>query len=591
MKKYNKEKTSLKNIINKSYKIIKDYKKSYFLIILFCILAAIFNSLAPYILGFAPDSLYNSLSKDISFDITYITKILMIVLFCYLMDAICTYFKSYLSSELGQKIGYELRKKIIFKVNKIKLSKLDTMKKGDIISNITNDIERLTDNLTGIIPDLIYNISLIIGISIMMFVLDITLGLISILVIPITYIILSYIVSKTQKYFELNQKAIGSVNAFVEESVSNNDVIKSFNEEDYFIKKFNKVSKKLANYGFKSSFYSSLAVPLNKALGNFNYLIVVCIGAIRVINGQLRFGAIQSFMQYLKDFNKPMNVISQVTSNLQMAIATIDRISEILSLEEENNGYIDDITFNSSIEFKDVSFGYVKGKPVLKNFNLKINKGERVAIVGKTGTGKTTIVNLLMGFYDNYEGQILIDGVSIRDLDKTSYRKLISMVLQDVWLFEGSIKDNIIFDTKISDNKLSTVLYKSKISYMIDGLPGELNFLINEETDNISYGEKQLLTIARALVTDPQILILDEATSSVDTRIEYAINASMNTLMNNKTSIVIAHRLSTIIGSDKILVLKNGQVLEMGTHKELLKNKGYYYELYTSQFDLNEEKN
>lgn len=584
------KKPSFKEITSKIYRIIKGHRKTYILIILFCIISAIFNSLSPYFLGYATDSLYSSVTKKTLIDMPYITKILLIVLACYIIDATCTYLKSYLASELGQKIGYDLRKQLISKINRIKLSKLDTMKKGDIISKITNDVERLTDNITGVIPDLVYNFSLIFGVVVMMFVLDPLLAGITILVVPITYLLLSFIVKKTQKYFELNQKAIGNVNAFVEESVTNNDIIKSFNEEKYFINKFNNESSTLAEYGFKSSFYSSLAVPFNKALGNVNYLIIVSIGAIRVINGKLRLGAIQSFIQYLKDFNRPMNVITQVISNLQMAMATVDRVCEILDLDEEENGEIGDISFNSSIEFKNVSFSYKKGKEVLKNFNLKINKGEKIAIVGKTGAGKTTIVNLLMGFYDNYEGQILIDGISIRDIDKKEYRKLVSMVLQDTWLFEGTIKENIVFDKHISDNKLSTILSKSKILHMIEGLPGELNFCINEETNNISMGEKQLLTIARALVADPEILILDEATSNVDTRIEYLINHSMSTLMKNRTSIVIAHRLSTIIESDKIIVIKNGSILESGTHKELLKNKDYYYELYTSQFDINENQ-
>lgn len=582
-------KISPKSILKKSYRLLKGHKKTYALIILFCILAAIFNSLSPYILGYATDSLFNSITNSLPFNMRYIIKILLLVLFCYVMDAVCTYFKSFLASELGQKIGYDLRNKLISKINKIKLSKLDTMKKGDIISKLTNDVERLTDNLTGIIPDLIYNLSLIIGSIVMMYILDPLLASIAMISIPLTYILLKQIVKKTQNYFELNQKAIGNVNSFVEETVTNNDVIKSFNEENYFIKKFNKESKQLAEYGFKSSFYSSLAVPFNKAIGNFNYIIVVCIGAIRVINGKLRIGAIQSFMQYMKDFNKPMNVLSQVISNLQMLIATIDRVCEVLDMEEEDNGEMDDVIFNSTIEFKNVTFGYTKDKKVLDNFNLTINAGEKIAIVGKTGVGKTTIVNLLMGFYDNYEGQILIDGISIRDLNKQEYRKLISMVLQDTWLFEGTIKDNIIFDKKISDNKLRTILSKSKLLHMIESLPDGLNFTINEETDNISSGEKQLLTIARALVQDPKILILDEATSNVDTRIEYLINNSMNTLMKNKTSIVIAHRLSTIIESDKIIVMKDGKILETGTHKQLLKNKGYYYKLYSSQFDLNED--
>ena len=583
------KKPSVIEMFKKVQHITKDYKRTYFLIVVICILAALFNSIAPFFLGLATDSLYESFTNELSFDMLYILKILLIVFGCYILNAICTYYKSYLSSELGQKIGYDLRRKLVSKINKIKLSKLDKMKKGDIISKITNDVERLCDNITQIIPDLVYNFSLILSVVIMMFIIDPLLALLTITVIPITYLLLSIIVNKTQNYFELNQKAIGNVNSFVEESVTNNDVIKSFSEEEYFSLKFNEESKTLAEYGFKSSFYSSLAVPLNKALGNINYIIIVCIGAIRVINGELRLGAIQSFIQYMKDFNKPMNTIAQVVSNLQMAIASVDRINEVLSFEEEENGYIDDIKFNSCIEFQNVTFGYEKNKPVLKDFNLVINKGEKIALVGKTGAGKTTIVNLLMGFYDNYEGKILIDGVSIRDIDKTSYRKLISMVLQDTWLFEGTLKDNIVFDSKISVNKLENILSRSKILHMIEGLPGELNFEINEETNNISAGEKQLLTIARALVADPQILILDEATSNVDTRLEYLINHSMSNLTKDRTSLVIAHRLSTIIESDKIVVLKNGQILEMGTHKQLLKNKNYYYELYSSQFDLNEE--
>ena len=576
-------------MVSKTFKIIKDYKKHYILIILFCLLAALFSALAPYFLGYATDSLYDSIKSGSAFNYAYIVKVLMIVLSCYIIDAVCTYFKSYMSSKLGQEIGYDLRRKLINKINVTKLRRLDSMKKGDIISKITNDVERLTDNITEIIPELVYNISLIIGVTIMMFILNTKLALLTIIAIPVTYFLLSFVVKMTQSYFELNQKAIGNVNSFVEESVTNNDVIKSFNKEKYFNKKFDKESKTLAEYGFKSSFYSSLAVPFNKAIGNLNYIVIVCVGSISVIKGNMRLGAIQSFIQYMKDFNKPMNVIAQVISNLQMAIASVDRVYEILDLEEETEGKIKTFTFNDSIEFKNVTFSYVEGKTVLNNFNLKIKKGEKIALVGKTGAGKTTIVNLLMNFHGAYTGQILIDGVDIRDIDKTQYRKLISMVLQDTWLFEGTIKENIVFDKRISDEKLSKVLSKSKILHMIEGLPGGLNYEINEETNNMSAGEKQLLTIARALVQDPEILILDEATSNVDTRLEYLINHSMNSLMKNRTSIVIAHRLSTIVESDKIVVIKNGQILEAGTHKELLKNKGYYYELYSSQFDLNEE--
>ena len=582
-------KPSFKETITKTYKLIREHKSSYILIILFCLLAALFNSIAPYFLGYATDSLYNSVKDKLPINTDYIIKVLIIVLVCYLVNAICTYFKSYLASELGQKIGYELRKRIINKINRIKLSKLDLMKKGDIISKITNDVERLTDNITEIIPDLVYNLALIVGVIVMMFVLNPFLAILTITVIPITYILLSYIVRKTQVYFELNQRAIGSVNSFVEESVTNSDIIKSFNKEKYFNNKFNKESKNLAEYGFKSSFYSSLAVPLNKFIGNINYVIIVGVGAIMVINGKLRLGAIQSFIQYMKDFNRPMNTIAQVISNLQMAVASIDRVYEILEMEEEKDeGTISDFEFKNAIEFKNVTFSYVKGKDVLKNFNLKINKGEKLAIVGKTGVGKTTIVNLIMRFYDTYEGEILIDGVNLRDIKREAYRDLISMVLQDSWLFEGSIKENIVFNKRISDERLNSVLSKSKITHMINSLPGGLGYEINEETDNMSQGEKQLLTIARALIVDRDILIMDEATSNVDTRLEFLINNSMKKLMEDKTAIVIAHRLSTIINSDRIIVLRHGKIHESGTHEELMGKRGYYYKLYTSGLDIDE---
>ncbi len=582
-------KPSFSETISKTFKIIKEYRLSYVLIIIFCLLAASFNSIAPYFLGYATDSLYKSVKDVLPIDLEYITKVLLIVLGCYVINALCTYFKSYLSSELGQKIGYDLRKKIINKINRIKLSTLDQMKKGDIISKITNDIERLTDNITEIVPDLVYNVSLLIGVIIMMFIISPFLALLTITVIPITYILLAYIVRKTQNFFELNQKAIGNVNSFVEESVTNSDVIKSFNKEKYFNNKFNRVSSELAEYGFKSSFYSSLAVPFNKFIGNLNYIVIVGVGSILVIRNRLRIGAIQSFIQYMKDFNRPMNTIAQVISNLQMAVASVDRVYEILSLpEEKDEGTINNFSFKDKIEFKNVTFGYVKGKDVLKNFNLTIHKGEKIAIVGKTGEGKTTIINLIMRFYDTYTGEILIDGVNIRDYKREAYRKQISMVLQDTWLFEGTIKENIVFKRKISDQKLNKSLADSKIKHMINSLPGGLSYEINEETDNMSQGEKQLLTIARAVVDDSQILILDEATSSVDTRIEYLINSSIKKLMKDKTSIVIAHRLPTIINSDRIVVIKHGNIIESGTHKELLKNKGYYYKLYTSGFDIDE---
>ena len=583
-----KKRTSFKKTLYKILSIMKDYKKDYMIIIFFCLTSAIFSSLSPLFLGYVTNSLYDSVINDLSINYSLIFKLLVIILICYLIDAVSSYARDYMSSSVGQKIGFDLRKKLVDKLNTTKLKKLDSMKKGDIISRITNDVESITDNITEVIPELIYNVSLIIAVSIMMFTLSPLMAFIIMISIPINYILLSFVVKKSQKYFKLNQAELGNVNAFIEESITNNDVIKSFNKEKYFEGKFDVISSKLRDYGYKSSFFSSLSVPFNKFIGNLSYIVIVCIGSVSVIKGNIKIGTIQSFIQYMRDFNRPMNIIAQIISNIQIAISSIDRVYEIFNLEDEENGTIKEFSFEKSIEFRNVNFSYKKNKPILKNFNLVINKGDKVALVGKTGAGKTTIVNLLMGFYTNYEGEILIDGVELKTIDKHIYREYISMVLQDTWLFEGTIKENIVYNKKISEEKLSKILSKSKILHMINSLPGGLDFTVNEEVNNISEGQKQLLTIARALVADPKILILDEATSNVDTRLEYLINHSMNNLMKNRTSLVIAHRLSTIVESDKIVVIKDGVIKEQGTHNELLENKGYYYKLYSSQFDINE---
>ena len=584
MKKKEKKAPSFKEMIVKTISITKGYRNTYILIIMFCLLAAIFSSLAPYFLGYATDSLYKSLKLNTGFNVPYIVKILLIVLSCYVIDAVCTYMKSYLSSKVGQEIGYDLRQKLINKINVTKLRTIDGMKKGDIISKITNDVERLTDNITEIIPELVYNVSLIIGVIIMMLILDVKLALLTIIAIPVTYILLSFVVKRTQKYFELNQSAIGNVNSFVEESVTNNDVIKSFNKEKYFNKRFDKVSSELADYGFKSSFYSSLAVPFNKMIGNLNYIVIVCIGSINVIKGNMRIGAIQSFIQYMKDFNRPMNVIAQVIANLQMAIASVDRINEILALPEEENGTIKEFTFNNSIEFKNVTFGYVEGKKVLNNFNLKINKGEKIALVGKTGAGKTTIVNLLMKFYEVNSGEIKIDNMPISNLTRENIHDLFIMVLQDTWLFEGTIRDNIKFNKdNVTDEEIWNALKVVGVDHFVKSLPKTLDYKLGDN-ESISAGQKQLLTIARGMIKDSPFLILDEATSSVDTRTEELVQEAMDKLTEGRTSFIIAHRLSTIKNADLILVMKDGNIIETGNHDELIKQNGFYAELYNSQF-------
>ncbi|MEG2458120.1 MAG: ABC transporter ATP-binding protein, partial [Bacilli bacterium] len=463
------------------------------------------------------------------------------------------------------------------------------MKKGDLISRVTNDITTLEDSISEIIPGVIYNIVLMIGTLIMMFYISFTLSIISVLIIPVSIIVLSLFVKKIQKYFDLNQKQLGEINSFIEQSITNQNVISSFNKEKYYNEEFENVNDELYIYTFKSTLYSSCAGPIMSFLSNFNYILVIGIGAFNVIKGSLQIGGVQAFIGYIKSFTRTVTDMANSLLNIQLSFASAKRIFEILDIENEVEGEIKELTLKDSIIFKDVCFSYKKDTPILNNLNLTIKKGQQIAIVGTTGAGKTTLINLLMRFYDIDSGSITIDNKNINELNKDTLRSKIGMVLQNTWVFEGNIKENLLFDKVLTEDSFEKLIEDSKIRHLISSLPGGINYKINEEASNISDGEKQLLTIARALAYNPEVLILDEATSNVDSRLEYILNASMKKLMKNRTCLIIAHRLSTIVEADKIVVLENGSIIEEGTHSYLLAKKGAYYNLYNSQFGLIDE--
>lgn len=552
------------------------------MVFIFSIVAALLSVVTPYLLGLITTSLFDSFKNKISINYDYIMKVIILLIILSILFSIASYIKSYIAAKISQKLSYNLRSDLIEKIQKIEFKKIEKYKKGDILSRITNDIESINNFFTEAIPELFYHGVYMIGVIIMMIYIDIKLSLIAFISIPLVFFILSLIIKKAQKYFELNQKTLGEVNSIVEESITNNNIIKSFNTEKHFNKKFKKINTDLKEYNYKSSLYSGVAMPVINFVNNLNYAIIIGIGAYFVIKGVIKIGEVQAFTKYMNEFSRPLAMLGEILGSLQSTAASTNRVFNILNKREEKDGDIHTINTPNEIIFKNVDFSYKKDTKVLNKLNFSIEKGKQTAIVGKTGSGKTTIISLLMNYYSVDKGEILFDNININDIEKETLRNKISMVLQDTWVFRGTIKDNITLNKNTTKEELDDVLEKSYVKHIINSLPNGINFEINEETNNLSEGEKQLITIARALLSNPKILILDEATSNVDSRIEYVIHKSMKNLMKNRTSIVIAHRLSTIINSDKIIVLDKGKIIETGTHKELLNKKGYYYKLYNS---------
>ena len=576
---------------------LSKYKIGLIVVIIFAIGSTIFTIVGPKILGNATTEIFNGLVSKLSggsgIDFGKIAQIALLLLGLYLLSAIFSFVQGFTMTGIAQKLTYRIRNDIVAKINRLPMNYFDKGTNGEVLSIITNDIDTLSMNLNQSITQIITSICTIIGILIMMFSISWQMTLISLVILPIAAVVVKIIVGRSQKYFSRQQEYLGHVNGQVEEIYGGLTVVKAFNAEDKVVNTFDKANDELYRSAWKSQFLSGLMHPVMNFISNIGYVGVAVAGGYLAINGTITVGNIQSFIQYNKQFTQPINQIAQISSMLQSMVAAAERVFEFLEEPEEvvtAKGNIDTSKLKGNVEFKHVKFGYNPDKIIIKDFSAKVKEGQKIAIVGPTGAGKTTMVKLLMRFYDVTDGEILVDGHNVKDFDRGELRKMFGMVLQDTWLFGGTVKDNIKYSKEdATDDEVIQAAKAAHVHHYIKTLPKGYNSVINEESSNISAGQKQLLTIARVILADPKILILDEATSSIDTRTEVQIQAAMDNLMKGRTSFVIAHRLSTIKNSDLILVMNQGDIVEQGTHEELLAKGGFYADLYNSQFDEEEE--
>lgn len=580
--------TSLKKLI----KSLFPYKKGIIIVFIFSILSTLFTIVGPKVLGNATTELYNGVVRKLNnagnIDYTKLHTILLTLLILYIISAIFNYIQGIVVAKISAKYTLELRKKINRKMEKLPLKYFDKKSHGEVLSLITNDIDKISQNLSNTLTETVTCIIAVLGMLIMMFSINVTMTLAIIIILPICMILTAIIASKGQKYFTLRQEGLAKVDTKVEEMLRNHNIVKVFNSEDKILKEFNKENDLLADSTWKSNFIGGIMHPIMMLIGNLSYVVIAFLGGLFVIQGKITVGNIQSFITYAKNFTNPIGSLASIMTELESMIAASERVEDYLS-EEEEKKVENPVPLNNvqgNITFDHVKFGYDENKIIIKDFTAHIESGKKIAIVGPTGSGKTTLVKLLMRFYDVNSGNILIDGVNIKEVERTSLRKNIGMVLQDTWLYSGTIMENIRYGRlDATDDEVITSAKEAQVHHFIQTLPDSYNLEINEETSNISEGQKQLLTIARAILKNPKILILDEATSSVDTRTEELIQKAMDTLMKGRTSFIIAHRLSTIKNADLILVLKDGDIIEQGTHEELLKKNGLYKSLYSSQFE------
>lgn len=582
-----------KGTIKKLWGYLSKYKITLIIVVLFTIASTIFSVVGPKILGNATTELFNGVISKYTggagINFTKIGKILLFLLALYICSAIFSYIQGIIMTNISQKLAYRLRKEVSKKINKLPMKFYDNKTHGEILSVITNDIDTLSQNLNIEATQVISSVTTIVGILIMMFSIDWIMTLVALLTLPLSIVIIAFIMKKSQGYFKSQQDYLADVNGEVEEMFSNQSVIRVFNAESKMISKFEYDNNKLADVAWKSNFVSGLMHPIMNFVGNLGYVVIAILGSYFAIIGRITVGNIQSFIQYTKNFTNPIAQIAQISNMLQSMVAASERVFEFLDEEEEkekNKEFIPTNKIDGSVEFKNVKFGYNQDKIIINDFSAKVKPGQKIAIVGPTGAGKTTIVKLLMRFYDLNSGEILVDGHNINDYRKEDIRGLFGMVLQDTWLFNGTIMENIRYGKlEATDDEVIEACKMAHVHHFIQTLPDGYNMMLNEETTNISGGQKQLLTIARAILADPKILILDEATSSVDTRTEILIQKAMDKLMEGRTSFIIAHRLSTIKNADLILVMDSGDIVEQGTHEELLKKNGFYAKLYNSQFE------
>lgn len=582
-------KTAMKRLLN----YMKRYRLQLVVMMVFAVGSTIFNIVGPKVLGKATTELYEGLVSKISggagIDFGKIGEILLFALGLYLISSTFSFIQGFIMTGISNQVTYNLRKDISVKINKIPLKYFESRTHGEILSRITNDIDTLQTSINQSFTQLITSVTMLIGVLIMMLSINVYMTVAAILILPISMMIIGKVMKHSQKYFQQQQKYLGEVNGQVEEIYSGHNVVKAFNKEEDVIREFEKTNEKLYTTGWRSQFFSGMMMPIMQFVGNLGYVMVALLGGFLVIKEKVMVGDIQAFFQYIRNFTQPIQQIAQVTNMLQSSAAAAERVFEFLDEEEEDQTVenpVDITTIEGNVEARHVAFGYQPEHLIIHDFSGDVKAGQKVAIVGPTGAGKTTMIKLLMRFYDVNSGEILIDGHNIKDFNRTQLRELFGMVLQETWLFHGTIMENIRYGRlDATDEEVIAAAKAAHAHHFIMSQPGGYQMVLNEETSNISQGQKQLLTIARAILADNKILILDEATSSVDTRTEERIQAAMDNLMKGRTSFVIAHRLSTIRDADLILVMKDGDIIEQGTHQSLLEADGFYANLYNSQFE------
>ena len=594
-----------KGSIGKLARYMSEYKLALVFVVIFAITSTVFNIIGPKLMGNAITEIFNGIiakvngTGDVNFDT--LGAILLLLIGFYLISSICSFIQGWLMTGVSQKVSYRLRKELIAKINRLPMNYFDRSTNGEALSRVTNDVDTLAQNLNQSITQLVTSITTIIGVLVMMLSISPLMTLVAILILPVSLALVLIVVKISQKYFKSQQEYLGHINGQVEEVYGGHNIIKAFNREERVIKDFDEANDILYKSAWKSQFFSGIMMPVMTFVGNLGYVGVAVLGGLLAANGTIMVGDILSFIQYVKNFTQPITQMAQVSSMLQSTAAAAERVFEFLAEDEEeqcakehamltdtsgNTRNVTTLDITGDVTFEHVRFGYTPEKIIINDFSANVKQGQKIAIVGPTGAGKTTIVKLLMRFYELNGGRILIDGYDIADFDRSELRELFGMVLQDTWLFKGSIKENIRYGKlAATDDEVIAAAKAAHVDHFIRTLPGGYDMELNEEASNVSQGQKQLLTIARAILANNKILILDEATSSVDTRTEIQIQKAMDNLMKGRTSFVIAHRLSTIKDADLILVLKDGDIIEQGSHEELLEKNGFYAELYNSQFD------
>ena len=582
-----------KGSMAKLFRYMGRYKFRFILMFVFAVAGTVFNIWGPKILGKATTELFSGLVAKVNgtggINFEKIAMILLGVMILYLASSCFSFIQGFVMTGISNDVTYNLRKDISKKINRLPLNYFESRTNGEILSRVTNDVDTLQMSLNQSMTQLITSVTTIIGVLFMMLSINVWMTLAALLILPVSMVIINFVMKHSQKYFRDQQNYLGKVNGQIEENYGGHNVVKVFNKEQDVVAEFEKDNKKLYESAWKSQFFSGMMMPVMQFVGNLGYVMVAFLGGIFTIKGSIEVGDIQSFFQYIRNFTQPIQQIAQVVNLLQSSAAASERVFEFLEEPEEQQTAENPVSVKNltgDVQFEHVSFGYNPDKIIIHDFSADITDGQKIAIVGPTGAGKTTMVKLLMRFYDVNSGEIMVDGHNIKDFNRSELREMFGMVLQDTWLFSGTIMENIRYGRlDATDEEVITAAKAAHIHNFIMQQPGGYQMVLDEETSNISQGQKQLLTIARAILADNKILILDEATSSVDTRTEMRIQKAMNNLMKGRTSFVIAHRLSTIKDADLILVMKDGDIIEQGNHKELLEKGGFYAELYNSQFE------